>query len=76
METEEEMNRIGEALLLALNHKREMISLGERARIAICPRCGGSLRLLLVGPKQHIRMFCQGIDADPAGPPPCMNVME
>jgi hypothetical protein len=47
------------ALTTALKHKREMIEAGERQRIAVCPRCEGSLRLLLAGPKNHVRMFCQ-----------------
>ncbi|PZU18922.1 MAG: hypothetical protein DI589_22830 [Shinella sp.] len=76
MEDQEEFKLIREAILLANTFKREMIAAGERYRIAKCPRCGGSLRLALIGRKQHLRMFCQGIDADPAGPPPCLNLME
>lgn len=48
------------AITTALKHKREMIEAGELQRIAVCPRCEGSLRLLLAGPKNHVRMFCQG----------------
>ena len=78
MENEElDNDAIVEVLMTALKHKAEMIGSNERQRVAVCPRCGGSLRLLLAGPKNHIRMFCRGIDADPQGPPPCgMQAME
>ncbi|PZR89660.1 MAG: hypothetical protein DI537_20665 [Stutzerimonas stutzeri] len=73
----ETVRRLGEALMTMLNHKAEMLKAGERQRIAVCPRCGGSLRLALIGPKNHARMFCRGNDDNPDGAMSCgMQGME
>ncbi|SOC46624.1 hypothetical protein SAMN05892877_12361 [Rhizobium subbaraonis] len=77
MNSEEQLQRIGEVLTTALQHKREMIAASERQRIAECPRCGGSLRFALVGPKNHLRMFCRGNPTDPENMPHCgMSLIE
>lgn len=68
---------VTEVLVTALCHKAEMLKAGERQRIAVCPRCGGSLRFALIGPKNHLRMFCRGNAADPEDTPHCgMEAME
>ncbi len=69
--------RLLKTLTTMLDHKAEMLQAGERQRIAVCPRCGGSLRLALIGPKNHVRMFCRGNDANPDGAMSCgMQGME
>ena len=66
-----------QALCTAMDHKSQMLVSGERQRIAECPRCGGSLRLALIGPKNHIHMFCRGRATDPENEPHCgMNLIE
>jgi len=66
-----------QVLSTAMTHKSDMLQTGERQRIAGCPRCGGSLRLALIGPKNHIRMFCRGNATDPENTPHCgMNLIE
>jgi hypothetical protein len=57
--TDEAMQSAARAVLTAYKFRAEMIEAGERTRSVICPRCEGSLRLLLEGPKNHIRMFCR-----------------
>lgn len=69
--------RIIEVLCTAMDHKSEMLVSGERQRIAECPRCGGSLRLALVGPKNQIHMSCRGNPNDPETTPHCgMSLIE
>lgn len=64
----EQMLRV---VFTAMTHKAEMVKLGERYRIAECPRCGGSLRLAVLPPKNHITMFCRGKPTDPEDQPHC-----
>lgn len=52
--------RIGEALMTGMKLKREMLDTGRTRLECPCPRCGGTLRAGLAGPKNHLRMACEG----------------
>jgi hypothetical protein len=67
----EEVEGVLRVVFTAMTHKAEMVKRGERYRIAECPRCGGSLRLAVLPPKNHITMFCRGNPTDAEDQPHC-----
>ena len=48
-----------QSLTLAMKVKAEMKAKGKTSAWTKCPRCGGKVRAVLAGHKQHIHMACE-----------------
>lgn len=48
-----------QSLTLALKVKAAMKAKGKTTAWTKCPRCGGKVRAVLAGHKQHIHMACE-----------------
>lgn len=55
------VNTVRTTLRDATKLKAVMLKRGLTAAQAKCPECGGMLQGRLVGPKNHLRFWCQGI---------------
>lgn len=51
---------VGDVLVTGLKLKKIMVKRGLRRCQCKCPRCGGMIQAGLVGPKNHLRMACEG----------------
>lgn len=54
------MERFGSTLTDALKMKARMKERGLTSAHVKCPQCPGRLHMRLVGPKKHMRFWCDG----------------
>lgn len=48
------------SFVTAMKLKKVMLKRGLTAARAVCPSCGAMLQGRLVGPRNHLRMWCEG----------------